>query len=175
METPPAWSLMFTGMIVGLAIGVFGCFLFYLSGNVPPLNLGPALPTSSVMADTLGPEDSSAQPAADEIQFEFYQELQDYEVGVDATPVELAEDESERALGGSFMLQTGAFEQQQLATIEMRRQQALGLEVMVKRQSVVGRTLYLVQSGPYQTNSQIDAAERLLRSNNIPSIPIALQ
>ena len=49
VETPPAWSLMFTGMIVGLTIGVFACFLFYLSGNVPPL-----IPNSSLqnsMAD----------------------------------------------------------------------------------------------------------------------------
>ena len=37
VATPPAWSLMFTGVILGMALGVFGCFLFYLSGNVPPL------------------------------------------------------------------------------------------------------------------------------------------
>ncbi|GIT22698.1 MAG: hypothetical protein CM1200mP40_23800 [Gammaproteobacteria bacterium] len=39
VEAPPAWSLMFTGVLVGITLGIFACVLFYLSGNVPPLML----------------------------------------------------------------------------------------------------------------------------------------
>ena len=48
VQSPPAWSFMLTGIIVGITIGVFGCVLLYLSGNVPPLNpTGAALPIAA--------------------------------------------------------------------------------------------------------------------------------
>ena len=48
VEAPPAWSLMGTGIIVGITIGVLACVLFYLSGNIPPLNIAqPALATAT--------------------------------------------------------------------------------------------------------------------------------
>ena len=51
VKAPPAWSLMFTGIVVGITIGVLACALFYLSGNIPPLNIAqpaqaPATPSS---------------------------------------------------------------------------------------------------------------------------------
>ena len=58
---------------------------------------------------------------------------------------------------------------------EMRRQQDLGLNVIVKTQGLVGRTLFLVQSGPYTTNGELDGAEQILRRNNIPSLRMAVQ
>ena len=39
VKAPPAWSLMVTGIVVGITIGVLACVLFYLSGNIPPLNI----------------------------------------------------------------------------------------------------------------------------------------
>lgn len=178
VATPPAWSLMITGMVVGATIGVFACFLFYLSGNVPPLssalpaqasNIAPAIEAATAQA-LVEPAQAEA-----ELELEFYSALPEYEVPTDGTPVELtdlqagivAEDET---LEAGLMLQTGAFQQLDLATSEMQRQQALGLDVVVKQQELIGRTLYLVQSGPYTSSKLLNEAERLLHSNNIPTL-----
>lgn len=197
VTTPPAWSLMFTGMIVGLAVGVLGCVLFYLSGNVPALNLNANSPVSS-NSDLYSGEEPQSAVAAVQPEFEFYTELSEYEVIVDATPVDFTEEQVARAAADiissqtrgagdekgesaaaflpnntptavSIMLQAGAFEQQGSANLEMQRQQALGLNVTVKQQALPGR-LFLVQSGPYTDQQQLSSAEQLLRSNNISSI-----
>ena len=192
--TPPAWSLMFTGLIVGLALGVFGCFLFYLSGNVPPLNI------NQVSTNTIPPVSQAATVvAAEELELEFYTELPIYEVPVDAQPVELteqqagvandaaakvaaaslppakAETSTDETFDPGFILQTGAFQQFESAQSESERQKLLGLEVNVKQQELLGRTLYLVQSGPYTSSNILNQAEQLLRANNIPSLRMSIQ
>lgn len=183
VATPPAWSLMITGMIVGVTIGVFACFLFYLSGNVPPLTS--VLPDqASKIAPVI--ESTTAQPLVEpaevepELELEFYSALPDYVVPINATPVQLtdlqagiaAEDE---LLEEGLILQTGAFQQLDLATSEMQRQQTLGLDVVVKQQELIGRTLYLVQSGPYTSSKLLNEAERLLHSNNISTLRTSQQ
>ncbi len=173
VDAPPAWSLMVTGMVLGLAIGVFACVLLYLSGNVPPLNHTPA--TTNLVASNAAAIESSEAANDTPLQLEFYTELQEYEVDVDATPVDLSSQDPERALDVHYMLQTGAFERRELAETEVRRQQALGLNVIVKEQALVGRRLFLVQSGPYTTNGELDSAEQTLRRNNIPSLRMAAQ
>ena len=191
VETPPAWSLMVTGVVVGITIGVFACVLVYLSGNVPPLNTNTPPPVSQISAlETQA--DSSAEPEA-ELQLEFYSALSEYEVTVDAIPVPLADDpdsvSSEQTatedfavadtpdenLGNGFILQTGAFQQQELAQTEMRRQLTLGLDVVVRQQDLLGRTLFLVQSGPYTSSRRLSEAENLLRRSNIASLRMSLQ
>ena len=99
IEAPPAWTLLFTGLITGIAVGVFGCFLLYLSGNVPPLQ-------TRATVTTLEPEPQPAQPVQVQavaatteqptvdtterpLDYDFYRDLRDYEVEVDATPVPL--------------------------------------------------------------------------------------
>ena len=171
VEAPPAWSLMITGMLVGLVIGIFGSFLFYLSGNVPPLNYA-AVPNIAVT--TVAPQEEPEVIAQEQVNFEFYTALPDYEVIVDATPVTVKDPDSPLAL--SVILQSGAFQQQESATLEMQRQQALGLNTRVKQESTLpGRTLYLVQSGPYTTQNQLDAAEKILNRNNIQSLRTSLR
>ena len=85
VESPPAWSLMITGVVVGVTIGVFACVLFYLSGNVPPLNTNTALAGSQVAAIESQPIPAD-EPEA-ELELEFYSALSEYEVSVDAVPV----------------------------------------------------------------------------------------
>ncbi|GJM13316.1 MAG: hypothetical protein DHS20C12_17190 [Pseudohongiella sp.] len=195
VATPPAWSLMFTGVIVGMAVGVFGCFLFYLSGNVPPLNINqPANipPNASNPAATV---DANEEPVEEELQLEFYTELPAYEVSVDANPVELTaqqagisedavttvddvpavESSDTEIFDPGFILQTGAFQQFESARSESERQRLLGLDVNVKQQELLGRTLYLVQSGPYTSSNILNEAEQLLRANNIPSLRMTIQ
>ncbi|MBL4582063.1 MAG: SPOR domain-containing protein [Gammaproteobacteria bacterium] len=199
VATPPAWSLLFTGVIVGLALGVFGCFLFYLSGNVPPLNINQR--AGNTAPSTIQPSAvvAAEEPAEEELQLEFYTELPAYEVSVDANPVELtaqqaglAEEaaevaevaevavtttrvETEETFDPGFILQSGAFKQFDSARTEYERQRLIGLDVNVKQQELLGRTLYLVQSGPYTSSSILNEAERLLRANNIPSLRMTVQ
>jgi cell division protein FtsN len=191
VATPPAWSLMFTGVIVGLALGVFGCFLFYLSGNVPPLNINQ--PASNSAAPTLA---TPVEPAEEELRLEFYTELPAYEVAVDANPVELtaqqagiaegtlelvavavagAPKETEEIFDPGYILQSGAFQQFDSARTENERQRLIGLDVNVKQQELLGRTLYLLQSGPYTSRKILKEAEQLLRAYNIPSLRMTIQ
>ncbi len=178
VATPPAWSLMFTGMIVGVAVGVFGCFLFYLSGNVPPLNINTAGQGGAVVIPAATRQDKN-EPEEEKLQLDFYTALPAYEVSVDASPVELTaengESESVQTYKPGFMLQTGAFQQIELANSESERQQSLGLDVKVNQQQLLGRTLYLVQSGPYTSSTVLSQAEQLLRANNIPSLRMSIQ
>jgi len=193
VATPPAWSLMFTGVIVGMALGVFACFLFYLSGNVPPLNINQ--PFAGNTPSTKQPPTAvpAEEPAEEELQLEFYTELPAYEVSVDADPVELTmqqagavEEVAEVAVAGTrtkteetfdpgFILQSGAFQQFDSARTENDKQRLLGLDVNVKQQELLGRILYLVQSGPYTNSNILNEAEQLLQENNIPSLRMTIQ
>ena len=196
VATPPAWSLMFTGVIVGLALGVFGCFLFYLSGNVPPLNINQPAANNTPPANQPPTLTAPEEPAEEELQLEFYTELPAYEVSVNANPVELTAQqagiaegvseltglevadtpaETEETFDPGFILQSGAFQQFDSARTENDRQRLIGLDVNIKQQELLGRTLYLVQSGPYTSSSLLKEAEQLLRANNIPSLRMTIQ
>ncbi|MEX2470443.1 MAG: SPOR domain-containing protein [Pseudohongiellaceae bacterium] len=164
-QAPPAWSMMVTGILVGMALGVFGCVLLYLSGRVPP---PPSVAAAQPVAGTRAVSSAPAEPAAagdNGLQLEFYTELPIYEVPVDATPVDVAA--ADDPLPVPYLLQSGAFQQRERAEQEMQRQQSLGLQVRVRSQQITGRTLFLVQSGPYRTHGQLAEAERILRRNNI--------
>ena len=196
VATPPAWSLMFTGVIVGLALGVFGCFLFYLSGNVPPLNINQPAANNTPPANQPPTLTAPEEPAEEELQLEFYTELPAYELSVNANPVELTAQqagiaevvseltglevadtpaETEETFDPGFILQSGAFQQFDSARTENDRQRLIGLDVNIKQQELLGRTLYLVQSGPYTSSSLLKEAEQLLRANNIPSLRMTIQ
>lgn len=179
VAAPPAWSLMLTGVVVGITIGVFASFLVYLSGKLPPMNTAQASANNSSAATTTNNNTANFQeqePEPDQLDFDFYTALPNYEVIVDATPVTLREPEPKQdaPLTVSYMLQTGAFQLPEGANQEMRRQQSLGLDVRVKQESTLpGRTLFLVQSGPYLTQSELTAAEQILRRNNIQYLKTA--
>jgi hypothetical protein len=157
VQAPPAWSLMLTGIMVGIAAGVFACIMFYLSGNVPPLNQGPAISPSGLVT---APESA--------ITLEFYRELQDYEVEVDAVPVELTRLQAgDTSLEAAILLQTGAFESRESANRARQNQENLGLQVFIKQQQSTGRSKFLVQSGPYTDLLLLQEAEQLLGSAGI--------
>mgnify|MGYP000167722615 CR=1 FL=1 len=175
VENPPAWSLMITGVVLGITIGVFACVLLYLSGNVPPIAQatiaqGPVANAEPIASTTAAePEEESS------LEYEFYRILQENEVIVDATPVDISSQDPNRVLETPHMLQAGAFERRELAEVEKARQENLGLTVVVKEQHLGGRTLFLVQSGPYITNGEIETAKNIYRRNNIQNIPVAVR
>lgn len=179
VQAPPKWHLMLTGMSVGVALGVFGCALFYLSGMVPPL----ASKTSSISASSTNIR--SAEKATSEItvepklELEFFTALADWEVPVNAIPVQISKKSvkslEENELSNAYLLQTGAFIQRELADSEANRLRALGITAQVKRQDLPGRILFLVQSGPYQNSLALNQAETLLRENLVPSLRLSVQ
>jgi cell division protein FtsN len=188
VATPPAWSLMFTGVFLGMALGVFGCFLFYLSGNVPPLAINQPINNNTPSANQPPTVVTAEEPAEEELQLDFYTELPAYEVSVDVNPVELTAQqagvvaavletraETEETFDPGFILQSGAFQQFDSARNENDKQRLIGLDVHVKQQELLGRTLYLVQSGPYTSSNILKEAEQLLRANNIPSLRMTIQ
>jgi cell division protein FtsN len=164
VQAPPAWSLMLTGIVVGIAVGIFACIMFYLSGNVPPLNQGATNGRSRLAAT---PETANqaieAESGEPEITLEFYRELQDYEVEVDAVPVELTRLQAgDTSLERAILLQTGAFESRESAERARQNQENLGLQVFITQQQSTSRSKYLVQSGPYTDLLQLQAAEQVL-------------
>lgn len=168
VQAPPAWSLMLTGIVVGIAVGVFGCVMFYLSGNVPALNQGPTLSPAFTSTPEPPIEADARETGEPEITLEFYRELQDYEVDVDVVPVELTRLQAgDTSLDAPIILQTGAFESRESAERARRNQEALGLQVFIKQQNSVGRSKFLVQSGPYTDLLLLQRAEQLLGSGGI--------
>ena len=74
----------------------------------------------------------------------------------------------------SYMIQAGAFQQEAAAVAQTMRLNALGLDARVKKEALLGQTLFLVQSGPYSSRDQLSQLERILRSNGIDSMRIGV-
>lgn len=169
VQAPPAWSLMLTGIVVGIAVGVFACVMFYLSGNVPPLNQGPAIsPSAPATTPESANQTIETESAEPEITLEFYRELQDYEVDVDVVPVELTRLQAgDTSLEAAILLQTGAFESRESADRARQNQESLGLIVFVTQQQSTSRSRFLVQSGPYTDLLLLQEAEQILGNAGI--------
>lgn len=199
----PGWGLVLTGVFTGLLLGVFGSFLAYISGVVPPppgsadANSG-STPVATEVDDTAQQQlTEELERAAARLQLEFYRELPNYEVQVDATPLPaMPEEEATASAGalptdtgtpetgdaasepvrsgtGGYLLQAGAFQQEESAQARRNELAAMGLPVRVKQEALLGRTLYLVQAGPYPDRASVAQAERRLRGNGIETMRIS--
>ncbi|MEX0739364.1 MAG: SPOR domain-containing protein [Pseudohongiella sp.] len=226
-EPKPSTSslgLLVTGLLTGIAIGLFISLLVYLSGVLPPAPgqdnalagnaeraATPAEDVASTDGNGNGGVSAEQEREAARLQLEFYQELPNYEVVVDASPVNTPqarenitpatpqespqettpettpETIAEQAPAvpvpdpvattsttGLFMLQAGAFRQQTAANAQANRLLALGLDTRVRQEDLPGRTLFLVQAGPYDSRDEMMQAERILRNNSIESMRITL-
>lgn len=227
--SPSTQGLLLTGLLTGIAVGLFISLLVYLSGVLPPAPgqnsvLASNADRTVTPAQTITAEGSSAgadngvsveqEREAARLQLEFYQELPNYEVVVDASPVSASSPSSPSVAAantttttpatgnadanaqqssapaseptsgpaaditptttGMFMLQAGAFRQQTAANAQASRLLALGLDARVRQETLPGRTLFLVQAGPYNSRDEMMQAERLLRNNSIESMRITL-
>lgn len=199
---PPSKGMLLTGLLTGLALGFFASFLIYLSGILPPVGEMQAQTPEEREAEALAAQqrrNEELEQAAARLQLEFYKELPNYEVIVDnmpgtrndaatagsastAPPATIAATASPVAAppadvqsgDGSFMIQAGAFAQESSALAQSERLNTLGLPARVKKEALLGKTLFLVQAGPYPSREQANQAERILRSNGIDSIRIGL-
>jgi len=190
----PNKGMLMTGLLTGLVLGFFASFLIYLSGVLPPVSNSDPQADADNAAEVLAAQqrrNDELEQAAERLQLEFYKELPNYEVIVDNmpstattatttsnTPVTTAAPTPAPASTpqeqGSYMIQAGAFQQESSAQAQSARLSALGLDARIKKEALLGKTLFLVQAGPYTTRDQVTQAERLLRSASIDSIRIGL-
>lgn len=192
VQAPPSWSLLVSGVAIGIVVGILGCVLFYLSGAVPPIPTANSLAanpstqteqSAAISRAAIVPEVVEMEPieAKPELTMDFYTALPDYQVVVPDTQVELTEQQRTRAaapeqqFATGYLLQSGAFQQRALATAEVAHQQSLGIDVFITEETLPGRTLFLVQSGPYMTSTSLAAAEATLRNNNISSLRLSVE
>lgn len=185
------------GLLTGTLLGVFVSFLAYISGAVPRLPGDDTVATAEqAIVDEVAQTRLTEQldRAAARLQLEFYQELPNYEVVVDATPLVPPETDTgpadipasepaaqpsadspataDEARRSGYMVQAGAFQQENSALARRDELLSLGLQARVKQEALLGRTLYLVQAGPYPDRESLARAERVLRNNNIESMRI---
>ncbi len=185
IEAPPAWTLLITGLVTGIAVGVFGCFLFYLSGNVPPLRPADAMTTlepeaTPREAQTAALEaESAAENLQETVDLGFYRELQNYVVEVDATPVPLepaitvettAEEVEPVNAGNGRLIQIGAFQQASSAQTQLAIVRSLGVDAFITQYTRASGTLHAVQAGPFNSNAELNEIRSLLQRNDIDSI-----
>jgi cell division protein FtsN len=92
---PSSLGLLLTGLVTGIAVGLFIALMVYLSGALPPAPGHVVAPDSREIetpdiasADSEGGLTQEQQREAQRLQLEFYQELPNYEVVVNVTPVE---------------------------------------------------------------------------------------
>ena len=52
VQAPPSWSLLVSGVAIGIVVGILGCVLFYLSGAVPPMPTANSLAATSAAQET---------------------------------------------------------------------------------------------------------------------------
>lgn len=192
VQAPPSWSLLVSGVAIGIVVGILGCVLFYLSGAVPPIPTANSLTANSasqteqsaaISRAAIAPEVAEIEPieTKPELTMDFYTALPDYQVVVPDTQVELTEQQRTRAaapeqqFASGYLLQSGAFQQRALATAEVAHQQSLGIDVFITEETLPGRTLFLVQSGPYMTSTSLAAAEATLRNNSISSLRLSVE
>ena len=184
---------MFTGLVTGIAVGVFGCFLLYLSGNVPPLHaqapvttLEPetvAVQAAQLETAATAPEQSIEEAAERPLDYDFYRDLRDYEVEVDATPVPLepaeeptvtveniAEVREPADTSNGRLIQIGAFQVPSSAQTQLGIVRSLGVDAFITQYARASGTLHAVQAGPFSSTSELNEIRSLLQRNDIDSI-----
>lgn len=196
VSTPASysWAPLLTGLVAGLALGVFLSFMAYVSGIVPAVETAASSSLQNQQGEQAAAESQrmkeDLERAAARLQLEFYQTLPNYEVIVDSTatssaprpPVAAAAagspsvtaSQSTVPEGAGYLIQAGAYQQETSAIQQSLRLQSLGLNARVKKEALLGKTLFLVQAGPYQTREALNQVEHLLRSNSIDSMRITL-
>ncbi|MES9992396.1 MAG: SPOR domain-containing protein [Candidatus Thiodiazotropha sp.] len=164
---------------------VTGAFLM----GVIWLKLGPGLSTNKVPGIPTPRADTSEQQQreAPRPTFEFYTILPEMEVVIpdeeivtpardsETKPTQPTETAPNRTQE-SYVLQMGSFRKHQDADRLKAKLALIGIEAEIQRVSINNRdTYHRVRSGPYRTQSQLNAVRQLARENNINSLVIKLK
>ena len=152
-ETVSHWGWFFSGLFSG----VFICVVGWLAAN----HLGPSSPLSDNTAG-LGQEQDG-----DGTNLDFYEYLPQAEVEVDVVPVEVADSSGIEKNPVTYFLQAGSFIDPNDAEELRARLILMNLDTKVQPTPLSGRTWYRVQAGPFVGRRSVEAAENILRQNNI--------
>jgi cell division protein FtsN len=164
---------------------VIGAFLMGLAW----LKLGPSLSANKVPGTPSPRQESSRpkQPDAPKPTFEFYTILPEMEVVIPDEEIVRPDDDTPAKQPGrettapareqhSYVLQMGSFRKHQDADRLKAKLALIGIEASIQKVSINNRdTYHRVRSGPYRTQSQLNAARRLAKENNINSLVIKLK
>jgi cell division protein FtsN len=169
-------------MFGGIVIGAFAM-------GLAMLKLGPSLSTNKVPGIPTPQAKSSQeeQPHAHKPTFEFYTILPEMEVVIpdeeivkpdDDSPAEPREKTTTTPAQEqhSYILQMGSFRKHADADRLKARLALIGIEAEIQKVSINNRdTYHRVRSGPYHSQSQLNAARRRVKENNINSLVIKLK
>jgi cell division protein FtsN len=169
-------------MFGGIVIGAFATGLVWLK-------LGPGLSANKVPGVTSPRPEISKQKQnnAHKPTFEFYTILPEMEVVIPDEEIVTPDDDppakppkqsttpsaQERH---NYVLQMGSFRKHQDADRLKAKLALIGIEADIQKVSINNRdTYHRVRSGPYRTQSQLNAVRRLAKENNINSLVIKLK
>jgi cell division protein FtsN len=125
-------------------------------------------------------------PAAPKPNFEFYTILPEMEVVIPDEEIVTPEEapsprkakvpDSRQQTKGGYILQMGSFRKHQDADRLKARLALVGIEAEIQKVSINNRdTYHRVRSGPYRSQSQLNAARNLAKKNGITSLVIKLK
>ena len=172
--------LLLTGLATGVVIGMFISLLAYLGGMLPPApghvladqNPGRDTPFTATAANPdseSGALTDELEREASRLQLEFYQELPNYEVVVDVTPVNVPQPRQSQPEAAS---ETTA------ATTDLAAANTRAAPATTPTPAVIGSGSYLLQAGAFQQQATASAQlNRLLglglsariRQENLPN------
>ncbi|MES9969338.1 MAG: SPOR domain-containing protein [Candidatus Thiodiazotropha sp.] len=175
-----------------------GNCLFYLFGGIVIgaflaglawLRLGPGLSNNTVPGVPKPRQEvaKQEQPKASKPTFEFYTILPEMEVVIPDEEIVTPEGVGEKRLPkeaatpadkdtGSYILQMGSFRKHQDADRRKAKLALIGIEAEIQKVSINNRdTYHRVRSGPYRSQSRMNAVRRIAKENNINSLVIKLK
>lgn len=165
----PGWALA----LGGLAVGIIGAGLFFLSwdertpGTAPaPTEQGPPAPTA--------PPPAAPPGQADTLQFDFYDQLPEQEVVIPGSTPPAADDAPAAPASPQQpqLLQVGAFRRFEDADAMKAQLALLGVEVKVERRDLDNGTWYRVRTTPITDPVRLQRLQRRLQDNGIETIAL---
>lgn len=164
----PGWAWL----VVGMMIGLFAAFLYFLQQGYDPDKIPPTAQTApngtdtrAVRTDKPAQAPKVAKKDDDGLSFDFYNMLRDYEVVI-------PEEESSKPLpkgskANEYMVQVGSFQAKNDAESRKANLAMLGLMSDIRAVKVQSTVYHRVQLGPYQNERELDKVKRILQDNDI--------
>lgn len=165
----PGWALAFGG----LAVGVIGAGLFFLTWDERTPVSVPA-PAEQAMPAPTAPPPSAPAGQADALQFDFYDQLPEQEVVIPGSEPPAAADAPAAPASPQQpqLLQVGAFRRFKDADAMKAQLALLGVEVQVERRDLSSGTWYRVRTTPITDPARLQRLQRRLQDNGIEAIAL---
>lgn len=137
---------------------------------LPPAPVEPAQPAETVLAAP-EPSEPSSEPSRTPID---PSDPSEPSSSPSRTPTEVSPEPQSPAVTSPrpsrTVLQSGAFQQEELARRELERQRSLGLDVEIEERPGQAGALFLIRSSPYRGSDELEEAELVFRLHNIETM-----